>query len=125
MSKEEETSSECVTYTVHISPTPDQKPLSTSQTNLQEEEGKNRATSLISRTIFTSGFNSVTRGHVIECSMEGVYDPHVKKPGLICAMKGCDKKAMKGRCGESYKCVSDEEENEEGEEEEQESEAED
>ncbi|KAK7284608.1 hypothetical protein RJT34_19357 [Clitoria ternatea] len=152
ISKEEETSSEYVTYTVHIPPTPDRKPLSTSQTSLQEEEGKNRATSFISGTIFTGGFNSVTRGHVIECSMESVDDPHVKKPGLICAMKGCDEKAMKGRCGgsgpcecafricrdcylecggkcpgckESYKCVSDEEEDEEGEEEEQESEAED
>ncbi|GAU11266.1 hypothetical protein TSUD_342570 [Trifolium subterraneum] len=97
----EETTSEYVSYTVHIPPTPDRMPLSSSQTSLPEENGKsNTNKSYISGTIFTGGFNSVTRGHVIECSNDR--DDLPLKSKLICAMKGCDEEAIKGctcECG--------------------------
>lgn len=103
MSKEdstlEEINSEYVTYTVHIPPTPDRQPLSTSQTSLNEDDKKNimgnhNNKAYISGTIFTGGFNSVTRGHVIECSMEG---EEPSKAGLVCGMEGCNEKAIQGR----------------------------
>lgn len=130
----EETSSDYVTYTVQIPPTPDRKPMTAS------EDGKS-SRSFISGTIFTGGFNSVTRGHVMECSMEGEVQG---KTASVCGMRGCDEEAMKGRllggpcecgfrvcrecylecggkcpgCKEPYKYVSDDEEEEEEEEEE-------
>ncbi|TKY61743.1 Cellulose synthase protein D5 [Spatholobus suberectus] len=124
----EEINSEYVTYTVHIPPTPDRRPLTTS------EDGKS-STSFISGTIFTGGFNSVTRGHVMECSTER--DAAQAKAASVCGMKGCDEEAMKGfgpcecgfricrecylecgggkcpGCKESYKYVSDGEEEDE------------
>ncbi|CAJ2631962.1 unnamed protein product [Trifolium pratense] len=97
----EETTSEYVSYTVHIPPTPDRMPLSSSQTSLPEENTKiNTNKSYISGTIFTGGFNSVTRGHVMECSNDR--DDLPLKSKLICAMKGCDEDAIKGctcECG--------------------------
>ncbi|KAK7337495.1 hypothetical protein VNO77_18072 [Canavalia gladiata] len=102
MSKEEtmeEMNSEYVTYTVHIPPTPDRKPLSTSQSSLPEET-KNR-NSYISGTIFTGGFNSVTRGHVMECSMER---EEASKCMSVCGMKGCDEEALRRRSGGPCEC---------------------
>ncbi|KAL5560954.1 hypothetical protein UlMin_030701 [Ulmus minor] len=91
---QEETSSEFVSYTVHIPPTPDHQPMSASQTSLNED-GRcsiKPDRSYISGTIFTGGFNSVTRGHVIDCSME---NPKQVKLGLVCGMRGCDENAIK------------------------------
>ncbi|KAJ6698827.1 hypothetical protein OIU79_012171 [Salix purpurea] len=51
--------------------------------------------SFISGTIFTGGFNSVTRGHVIDCSME---NNKSLKSGLVCGMKGWDEKTIKEKC---------------------------
>ncbi|KAJ7977620.1 Cellulose synthase [Quillaja saponaria] len=98
-----EENSEFVTYTVHIPATPDQQSLSASQTSLTEE-GKNAGKpemSYISGTIFTGGFNSVTRGHVIDCSMD---KEEPVKSGLVCGMKGCDEKAIKGKSGAPCEC---------------------
>ncbi|KAI5424956.1 cellulose synthase-like protein D5 [Lathyrus oleraceus] len=95
----EETTTEYVSYTVHIPPTPDRMPLSSSQTSLPEENARNNP-NYISGTIFTGGFNSVTRGHVIECSDNR--DSQPLKSKLICGMKGCDEDAIKGctcECG--------------------------
>ncbi|XP_015892030.2 cellulose synthase-like protein D5 [Ziziphus jujuba] len=92
----EEINSEFVSYTVHIPPTPDHHPISSSQTSLPEDGTSSfkPERSYISGTIFTGGFNSVTRGHVIECSME---KQEPVKLGLVCEMKGCDEKAIKER----------------------------
>ncbi|GAB4841074.1 Cellulose synthase-like protein D5 [Ancistrocladus abbreviatus] len=108
----EEINSEFVSYTVHIPPTPDHQPISmsTSQSSSSllfhhlpgEEDESSRqqpnnsnsmkpGSSFISGTIFTGGFNSVTRGHVIESSMERL-EP--AKFGNMCGMKGCDEKAI-------------------------------
>jgi len=135
---EDTTTSEYVSYTVHIPPTPDRMPLSSSQTSLPEENNKNNG--FISGTIFTGGFNSVTRGHVIECSNES--NDLLLKSKLMCGMKGCDEEAIKGctcecgfkicrdcykeicgnggggkcpGCKDSYNNVSDDEEEEEEE----------
>ena len=98
MSKDEaveESNSEFVTYTVHIPPTPDHQSISDSQTSLPEDNanmGKSQR-SFISGTIFTGGFNSVTRGHVIE----SLANPTEQmKLGLVCGMKGCDE-ALEGK----------------------------
>ncbi|XP_022984024.1 cellulose synthase-like protein D5 [Cucurbita maxima] len=99
MSKDEaveESNSEFVTYTVHIPPTPDHQSISDSQASLPEENpnmGKPQS-SFISGTLFTGGFNSVTRGHVIE-SLANPTEPI--KLGLVCGMRGCDEKALKGK----------------------------
>ncbi|KAF2325115.1 hypothetical protein GH714_022855 [Hevea brasiliensis] len=102
----EEINSEFVTYTVHIPPTPDHQPMSVSQNSLSEHinnAGKPEK-SFISGTIFTGGFNSVTRGHVIDCSMEVTKS---LKSGLVCGMKGCDDKAIQGKCECGFKICRD------------------
>ncbi|KAJ4974794.1 hypothetical protein NE237_007968 [Protea cynaroides] len=93
----EEVSPEFVNYTVHIPPTPDHQPMNSSQSSLLNQDvtdpGKpNR--NYISGTIFTGGFSSVTRGHVIECSS---HRPEIlKSMAMICSMNGCDGKALHG-----------------------------
>ncbi|KAJ4962024.1 hypothetical protein NE237_021934 [Protea cynaroides] len=99
MSQEEteEVSSEFVNYTVHIPPTPDHQPMNSSQSSLLDDDAKDPGKpnrSYISGTIFTGGFNSVTRGHVIECSTDQT--EMVKSMATVCAMNGCDGKALKG-----------------------------
>ena len=98
----EEMSSEFVTYTVQIPPTPDHQPMSASQTSLNEDTKSEvkPERSFISGTIFTGGFNSVTRGHVIDCSFE---QTEPVKSGLICGMKGCDEKVMQNKCDCGFK----------------------
>ncbi|OVA02581.1 Cellulose synthase [Macleaya cordata] len=99
MSKDEiteEISSEFVSYTVHIPPTPDHQTICSSQNSLPEEEPKiqeNPERNYISGTIFTGGFNSVTRSHVIESSTDQSEMGKSMK-GMICGMNGCDGKAL-------------------------------
>lgn len=101
MSKDEtmeEMNTEFLSYTVHIPPTPDHQSISASIASLNEDSAKNVINpdrNRISGTIFTGGYNAVTRGHVIDCSMEKA-EPG--KSGLMCAMKGCDEKAVQGKC---------------------------
>ncbi|KAK4273248.1 hypothetical protein QN277_021688 [Acacia crassicarpa] len=99
----EEINSEYVTYTVHIPPTPERQTLSSSETSLAEDVkimGKPDR-SYISGTIFTGGLNSVTRGHVIDCSVER---EELAKSGSVCGMKGCDEEAMEGKFGGPCEC---------------------
>lgn len=144
-------SSEYLSYTVLIPPTPEHHTFSSSQTSLPEDVKSlgNLDRSYISGTMFTGGFNSVTRGHVLECSMEKE-EPR-KQSGLFCGMKGCDEEAIKDKscdgggpcecgfkicrecylecagngggrcpgCKESFKYVSDDEEGQISEEEEE------
>ncbi|XP_047174533.1 cellulose synthase-like protein D5 [Vigna umbellata] len=87
----EEMNSEYVTYTVHIPPTPDRKPLTIS------EDGKG-STSFISGTIFTGGYNSVTRGH------SSVEIEALPKSASVCGMKGCNEEPMKGSLCDPCEC---------------------
>ncbi|KAJ6873399.1 cellulose synthase-like protein D5 [Populus alba x Populus x berolinensis] len=102
----EEINSEFVSYTVHIPPTPDHQSFSASQTSLAEDiaNAAKPERSFISGTIFTGGFNSVTRGHVIDCSIE---NNESLKTGLVCGMKGCDEKAIRGKCECGFKICRD------------------
>lgn len=101
---ETEASTEFVRYTVHIPPTPDHQPLSASQSSLPEESkiGERPDRSYISGTIFTGGFNSVTRGHVIEFSNDQTQ--MVKSTGMFCGMKGCDEKALISKSSSPCEC---------------------
>lgn len=109
----ENVSTEFVAYTVHIPPTPDHQPMSTSsmsqQSGLPDDdlkagELKQQGSSFISGTIFTGGFNSVTRGHVIDGSQEVAQT--AKSTGrMVCGMMGCDEKAVKGgKAGPPCEC---------------------
>ncbi|KAL9430654.1 hypothetical protein AB3S75_025949 [Citrus x aurantiifolia] len=69
----EEISSEFVTYTVHIPPTPDHQPMSASQTSHNED---------------TKSEVKPERSFI---------------SGLICGMKGCDEKAMQNKCDCGFK----------------------
>lgn len=77
-------------YTVHIPPTPDNQPMATKA----EEQ-------YVSNSLFTGGFNSVTRAHL----MDKVIDSDVTHPqmagakGSSCAMPACDGKIMKDKRG--------------------------
>ncbi|XP_039114391.1 cellulose synthase-like protein D5 [Dioscorea cayenensis subsp. rotundata] len=89
-----EATSEFVHYTVHIPPTPDHQPLPSPKR------------SFISGTIFTGGFNCVTRGHVMECSADSSSEEAgVKSAGMVCRMNGCDGEAF--LCGSNSPCECD------------------
>lgn len=94
---ETEVSSEFVSYTVHIPPTPDRQPMSASLSSHPEGSriGENPKRSYISGTIFSGGFNSVTRGHVVECSND--QSQMTKSMGMFCGMRGCDGKPLVGK----------------------------
>ncbi|CAO2839792.1 unnamed protein product [Amaranthus hypochondriacus] len=103
--EEEELNSEFVSYTVHIPPTPERPQISSisdsqnSTINGTVTESTDRVepsqAGFISGTIFTGGFNSVTRGHVIDCSMENSHVQEKPKSREVCMMKGCDEKGLK------------------------------
>lgn len=81
-------------YTVHIPPTPDNQPMESSVAVKAEEQ-------YVSNSLFTGGFNSVTRAHL----MDKVIDSDVTHPqmagakGSSCAMHACDGKVMKDERG--------------------------
>ncbi|OIW01896.1 hypothetical protein TanjilG_25695 [Lupinus angustifolius] len=81
-------------YTVHIPPTPEHESSDTSVAMKAEEQ-------YVSNSLFTGGFNSVTRAHL----MDKVIDSEVTHPqmagskGSACAMHACDGKVMKDERG--------------------------
>ncbi|KAL2227895.1 cellulose synthase-like protein D4 [Sesamum indicum] len=89
-----EFSGDYMNYTVHIPPTPDNQPMDTSVATKAEEQ-------YVSNSLFTGGFNSVTRAHL----MDKVIDSEVSHPqmagskGSSCAMPACDGKVMKDERG--------------------------
>lgn len=82
-------------YTVHIPPTPDNQPMDDTSVAMKAEE------QYVSNSLFTGGFNSVTRAHL----MDKVIDSEVSHPqmagakGSACAMRNCDGKVMKDERG--------------------------
>ncbi|KAJ8771363.1 hypothetical protein K2173_026540 [Erythroxylum novogranatense] len=81
-------------YTVHIPPTPDNQPIDPSISQKVEEQ-------YVSNSLFTGGFNSVTRAHL----MDKVIDSETSHPqmagarGSSCAIPGCDAKVMSDERG--------------------------
>ncbi|CAI0471283.1 unnamed protein product [Linum tenue] len=91
----DEISGDYMNYTVHIPPTPDNQPMDTSSVAVKAEE------QYVSNSLFTGGFNSVTRAHL----MDKVIDSEVTHPqmagarGSSCAMAACDGKVIKDERG--------------------------
>ncbi|KAA0059589.1 cellulose synthase-like protein D4 [Cucumis melo var. makuwa] len=90
-----EISGDYINYTVHIPPTPDNQPMESSVISKAEEQ-------YVSNSLFTGGFNSVTRAHL----MDKVIDSEVTHPqmagakGSSCGMPACDGKVMKDDRGQ-------------------------
>lgn len=89
-----ELSGDYMNYTVHIPPTPDNQPMDSSVAVKAEEQ-------YVSNSLFTGGFNSVTRAHL----MDKVIESEVSHPqmagakGSSCSMPACDGKVMKDERG--------------------------
>lgn len=87
-------SSDFMNYTVHIPPTPDNQPMDPSISQKVEEQ-------YVSNSLFTGGFNSVTRAHL----MDKVIDSETSHPqmagakGSSCSVPGCDAKVMSDERG--------------------------
>ncbi|CAN8236166.1 unnamed protein product [Cochlearia groenlandica] len=82
-------------YTVHIPPTPDNQPMDPSISQKVEEQ-------YVSNSMFTGGFNSATRAHL----MDKVIETETNHPqmagakGSSCAIPGCDAKVMSDERGQ-------------------------
>ncbi|XP_050228084.1 cellulose synthase-like protein D4 [Mercurialis annua] len=89
-----ELSGDYMNYTVHIPPTPDNQPMDTSVAVKAEEQ-------YVSNSLFTGGFNSVTRAHLMDKVIESeVTHPQMAgSKGSSCAMPACDGKVMKDERG--------------------------
>jgi len=93
-------------YTVHIPATPDHQPMMSATPSSVRSMDPGIAVKaeqqFVSSTIFTGGFNSVTRGHVMEKMMEGESNhPQLAcARGAVCAVEGCDGNAMRDERGE-------------------------
>ncbi|XP_065853031.1 cellulose synthase-like protein D3 [Euphorbia lathyris] len=87
-------SGDFMNYTVHIPPTPDNQPMDPSISQKVEEQ-------YVSSSLFTGGFNSVTRAHL----MDKVIDSETNHPqmagakGSSCSIPGCDAKVMSDERG--------------------------
>ncbi|CAM8888255.1 unnamed protein product [Rhodiola kirilowii] len=81
-------------YTVHMPATPDNNPMDPSMSQKVEEQ-------YVSSSLFTGGFNSVTRAHL----MDKVIESETNHPqmagtkGSSCAIPGCDVKVMSDERG--------------------------
>ncbi|EPS73788.1 hypothetical protein M569_00966 [Genlisea aurea] len=93
-----EFSGDYMNYTVHIPPTPDNQPMDAAAAASVATKAEEQ---YVSNSLFTGGFNSVTRAHL----MDKVIDSEVSHPqmagskGSSCAMPACDGKVMKDERG--------------------------
>ncbi|CAM6127085.1 unnamed protein product [Calypogeia fissa] len=94
-------------YLVHIPPTPDNQPMSVSNTprpsGLDPVIAGKAEQQFVSSTMFTGGFNAVTRGHVMEKVTDNDEHAHPQMAGSrgrTCQVEGCDGKAMRDERGE-------------------------
>ncbi|XP_010267650.1 PREDICTED: cellulose synthase-like protein D3 [Nelumbo nucifera] len=91
-------SGEYTNYTVHIPPTPDNQPMEISMDPSISQKVEEQ---YVSNSIFTGGFNTVTRAHL----MDKVIDSEASHPqmagakGSSCAIPGCDGKVMSDERG--------------------------
>nr|GME00064.1 cellulose synthase-like protein D3 [Ipomoea batatas] len=86
---------EFANYTVHIPPTPDNQPMDPSISQRVEEQ-------YVSNSLFTGGYNSVTRAHLMDKVIESEAN-HPQMAGVkgsSCAIPGCDGKVMRDERGE-------------------------
>lgn len=91
-------------YTVHIPPTPDNQPMDASMALRMDAPPMSQRVEeqYVSSSLFTGGFNSVTRAHL----MDKVIESETNHPqmagakGSSCAIQGCDGKVMSDERGE-------------------------
>lgn len=81
-------------YTVHIPPTPDNQPMDPSISQKVEEQ-------YVSNSLFTGGFNSVTRAHLMDkvIESEATHPQMAGIKGSSCQVPGCDAKVMSDERG--------------------------
>jgi len=93
MDMNSDVSGDYMNYTVHIPPTPDNQPMDSTSVAMKAEE------QYVSNSLFTGGFNSVTRAHL----MDKVIDSEVTHPqmagskGSACSI--CDGRVMRDERG--------------------------
>lgn len=91
-------SGEFANYTVHIPPTPDNQPMEPVDASISQRVEEQ----YVSSSLFTGGYNSVTRAHL----MDKVIESETSHPqmagakGSSCAVPGCDGKVMRDERGE-------------------------
>ncbi|KAG5232996.1 cellulase synthase family protein [Salix suchowensis] len=87
-------SNDFMNYTVHIPPTPDNQPMDPSISQKVEEQ-------YVSNSLFTGGFNSVTRAHLMDkvIESEASHPQMAGAKGSSCAIPGCDAKVMSDERG--------------------------
>ncbi|KAA0043044.1 hypothetical protein IC582_025388 [Cucumis melo] len=87
-------SGDFMNYTVHIPPTPDNQPMDPSISQKVEEQ-------YVSNSLFTGGFNSVTRAHLMDkvIESEAIHPQMAGTKGSRCAIPGCDAKVMSDERG--------------------------
>lgn len=88
-------STDFMNYTVHIPPTPDNQPMDPSISQKVEEQ-------YVSNSLFTGGFNSVTRAHLMDkvIESEANHPQMAGAKGSSCAIPGCDSKVMSDERGD-------------------------
>ncbi|KAL2624372.1 hypothetical protein R1flu_008617 [Riccia fluitans] len=94
-------------YTVHIPPTPDHQPMASANTprGIASDPVLSGKAELqyVSSTMFTGGFNAVTRGHVMEKISDHDESSHPQMAGFrsnICQIVGCDGNVIRDERGE-------------------------
>lgn len=106
LSFSKDSTEEFVAYTVHIPPTPDNRILSESEESPLDEGGSksrgNPSAGFIKDTIFTGGYNSLTRAHVRKISEE--METVIAKSNILCEIEGCDDKALDGNSKFQCEC---------------------
>jgi len=87
-------STDFMNYTVHIPATPDNQPMDPSISQKVEEQ-------YVSNSLFTGGFNSVTRAHLMDkvIESEASHPQMAGAKGSSCAVPGCDSKVMSDERG--------------------------
>ena len=86
---------EFLNYHVHIPATPDNQPMDPAISARVEEQ-------YISNSLFTGGFNSVTRAHLMDkvTESDASHPQMAGAKGSSCAINGCDSKVMSDERGE-------------------------
>ena len=94
-------SREYATYTVHLPPTPDNRP-SGLDIQLDGRVSQRVEEHYTANSIFTGGHNSVTRAHLMDkvAESEASHPQMAGSKGSTCAIPGCDAKIMTDERGE-------------------------
>ncbi|GMH28183.1 hypothetical protein Nepgr_030026 [Nepenthes gracilis] len=94
-----------MSYTVQLPPTPDNQPMMADPTISQRVEEQ-----YVSNSLFTGGFGSVTRAHLMDkvIESEASHPQMAGAKGSSCAITGCDGKVMSDERGlDILPCVCD------------------